>query len=130
MTSLSVARLLTELRPNNGNVLQSSIIEALLYIANGIDNRPALCEAMMNEEGVVFDDGACNRIISGLRCRTYYRDGKYVNPSFTRPLIEVRRHPHIRNAYQMRPSLIGREILVKHLGEDACPGRLKSDEEW
>jgi len=78
----------------------------------------------------MFDDGACNRIISGLRCRTYYRDGRNVNPPFSEPLIEVRKHPHIRSAYQMRPSLVGREILVKHLGEDACPGRLKSDEEW
>jgi len=111
-------------------MLSSATIEALLYIANGVDNASAICEAMMNKQGIWFDDGACSRIISGLRCRRYYRDNRTVRPPFTEPLIETRRHPHIRNAYQMRPTLVGREILVKHLGEDACPARPENVEEW
>lgn len=119
-TPVTLAGFLAALRQRNRAVPMPAA-EALLLIASGIDNIPALQQAMRDPEGKPLPPATVNRLISLLRGRARYKQGRWVESPFT--LLDVRPHPH-RRGLQLQLSDAGQQLISSYFGSYNCTSNL------
>lgn len=88
-------------------------VEALLWIAGGIDHGSDLAAAMG------MDPSTANRTIALLRGRTRWREGRAMPSPFG--LVELRRHPH-RRGFQLSLTSEGVELIRSTFNAQARDG--------
>jgi hypothetical protein len=93
----------------------AAALEALLWIAAGVDNQQQLAVAM-GKPGKPLATATTNRIVSMLRGRDRWAGTRWVKAPFA-PLVEARRHPDRPglklSLTQEGAELIGRLSVVK-----------------
>lgn len=109
-TPVAVAGLLGALRQNN-RAVPLACAEALLLIAAGVDNIPDLQQAMRDGQGSPMPPSTISRLISLLRGRARYNQGRWIESPYT--LLEVRPHPH-RKGLQLHLSAAGQQLIRSH----------------
>lgn len=114
--ALALARFLGSMRQNN-RAIPISAAEALLLIAGGIDNVPDLQQAMRDANGNALPPATISRLISLLRGRARYDQGRWLESPYS--LLEVRPHPH-RRGLQLRLSDAGQRLIHTHFDANAC----------
>lgn len=121
MTSAyALAGFLGALRQKN-RAVPINAAEALLLIAAGIDNIPDLQQAMRDAEGNALPPATISRLVSLLRGRARYDQGKWLESPYS--LLEVRPHPH-RRGLQLRLSDAGERLMRSHFDANACTSLL------
>lgn len=118
--ALAVAGFLGALRQKNRAVPMSAA-EALLLIASGIDNIPDLQVAMRDQEGNALPPATISRLISLLRGRARYDQGRWLESPYS--LLDVRPHPH-RRGLQLQLSDAGRQLMRSYFGAYGCTNLL------
>lgn len=91
--------------------------QALLLIASGIDNIPALQQAMRDSEGNALPAATISRLVSMLRGRARYHQGRWLESPYS--LLDVRSHPH-RRGLQLQLSESGALLIRSYFGEYSC----------
>jgi len=82
MNTIRLAGFLGALRQKNRVVL-TSVAEALLLIAAGIDHLSDLQKAMRDSEGNALNPATSSRLISLLRGRARYRRGTWIESPYS-----------------------------------------------
>lgn len=98
--------------------------EALLLIASGIDNVPELQQAMRDANGNALPAATISRLISLLRGRARYNQGRWLESPYS--LLEVRPHPH-RKGLQLQLSAAGKRLINLHFGAYTCTSNLGAE---
>lgn len=114
--ALALARFLGSMRQSN-RAIPISAAEALLLIAGGIDNVPDLQQAMRDANGNALPPATISRLISLLRGRARYDQGRWLESPYS--LLEVRPHPH-RRGLQLRLSDAGQRLIHTHFDANTC----------
>lgn len=114
--TLALAGFLGALRQKN-RAVPINAAEALLLIASGIDNIPDLQQAMRDADGNALPPATISRLISLLRGRARYDQGRWLESPYS--LLEVRPHPH-RRGLQLRLSDAGLRLIHTHFDANAC----------
>lgn len=114
--TLALAGFLGALRQKN-RAVPINAAEALLLVASGIDNIPDLQQAMRDADGNALPPATISRLISLLRGRARYDQGKWLESPYS--LLEVRPHPH-RRGLQLRLSAAGQRLISSHFESYAC----------
>jgi hypothetical protein len=110
--ALALAGFLGALRQKN-RAVPINAAEALLLIASGIDNIPDLQQAMRDQEGNALPPATISRLISLLRGRARYDQGRWLESPYS--LLDVRPHPH-RRGLQLQLSAAGKRLIRSHFG--------------
>jgi hypothetical protein len=118
--ALALAGFLGALRQKN-RAVPINAAEALLLIASGIDNIPDLQQAMRDQEGNALPPATISRLISLLRGRARYDQGRWLESPYS--LLDVRPHPH-RRGLQLQLSDAGRRLMRSYFGAYTCTSLL------
>lgn len=120
MNTIALAGFLGALRQKN-RAVPVNAAEALLLIASGIDNIPDLQRAMRDSEGNALPSATISRLISLLRGRARYDEGRWVESPYS--LLEVRPHPH-RRGLELRLSAAGEQLIGTYFQGYSCTSAL------
>lgn len=118
--ALALAGFLGALRQKN-RAVPINAAEALLLIASGIDNIPDLQVAMRDQEGNALPPATISRLISLLRGRARYDQGRWLESPYS--LLDVRPHPH-RRGLQLQLSDAGKRLISSYFGAYRCTNLL------
>ena len=110
--AVSFAHFLGSLR-KKGKVVPIEAAEALLLIAAGIDNMTSLRQAMPDRDGNPLAVSSASRLISQLRGRARYSQGKWIESPHD-SLVTVREHPHTKGM-QLRLTPEGKNLIEQYL---------------
>jgi len=99
------ASFLSEFRKRS-KIITTTQVEALLFVASGVDNISDLTSIMLDERGESMPLTTVTRVIHYLSGRGRYSKGKWINQG-GEPLIQRREHPHKR----------GYQLILTHEGE-------------
>ena len=119
----ALANFLGALRVTN-RAVPINAAEALLLIASGIDNVPDLQQAMRDANGNALPASTISRLISLLRGRARYNQGRWLESPYS--LLEVRPHPH-RKGLQLLLSEAGKRLIHHHFGAYTCTNHLGAE---
>ena len=111
--ALSFSNFLGSLR-KKGKIVPIEAAEALLLIAAGIDTMGALRQAMPDSDGNPLAASSASRLISQLRGRARYSQGKWIESPHDAGLVTVRSHPHTKGM-QLKLTPEGRELINQFL---------------
>jgi hypothetical protein len=92
-----------------GNRLPVGAIEALAFIASGIDHAADLGQAMADHDGKPLDRASVHRFVRVLQGQARWREGRWIY-SPLEPLIQASPHPHRRGS-RLSITPAGRETL-------------------
>lgn len=110
--AVSFAHFLGSLR-KKGKIVPIEAAEALLLIAAGIDNMTSLRQAMADTEGIPLAVSSASRLISQLRGKARYSQGKWIESPHA-SLVTVRSHPHTKGM-QLKLTPEGKELIEQYL---------------
>lgn len=111
--AVSFANLLGSLR-KKGKIVPIEAAEALLLIAAGIDNMTSLRQAMPDQDGTPLAVSSASRLISQLRGRARYSQGKWIESPHDVALVTVKQHPHTKGM-QLQLTPEGKELIEQYL---------------